>query len=360
MPRDTLVIRIKLFGVTLLLCSALADRASACALCIGFPEKTAADYLIESHCVILARPDQANSFAYAPRETLKGTFDGGEIDLLVDTVTRRVLQADSSCSTLLVQQNRGGDWRHLGVVSSDFEAVARRILLVAATWNGDEGRSARTQFFLPLFGHKQQRIRELAYLELGRSPYSVIRQLGRVADRTDYASILEQRQYIEWRSLAILLLAQSEDPQDKKRISESFRTAVRFGSTTNLAAWTAAAVEVEGTSAIDFIEENYFRHAARKPEELKAVMIALSMVGAEGDPELQNRIVRSYRELLRNAPTVAPHVAATLRLWDRVELTEELTNILTNGTELSLSDERLMRCYLYGTAKSKELRLVDD
>lgn len=105
-------------------------------------------------------------------------------------------------------------------------------------------------------------------MELGRAPYSFVKRIARSASRQDFADMLEDRRYLEWRSLAILLLAQSDDP--------------------------------------------YFRSSDRSAEERREVLSALSMLGAEADRELQNRIVKSYGVLIERVPAFAASVAEDL------------------------------------------------
>jgi len=66
----------------------LPSSLAACALCIGFPEKTVADQLLAFHCALLARNTAENAFSYSPVLELKGEYDGSEIELLGDSRTR--------------------------------------------------------------------------------------------------------------------------------------------------------------------------------------------------------------------------------------------------------------------------------
>ena len=148
----------------------LPVQSFACLLCIGFPEQTDTDFLMDGHCVILARSSDENPFTYTPRKVLKGTFDGAEINLLVDSMTRRILAANPEKAVVLAQQKAGGEWRNLGIVSSVYLSVVRRILVLGETWRGEDGAQRRWEFFVPLFGHDDPSIRQLAYLELSRQP----------------------------------------------------------------------------------------------------------------------------------------------------------------------------------------------
>ena len=289
-----------------------------------------------------------------------GQYDGTEIDLLVDSKTRRILRADPDRWVILVQDTRGGPWRSLGIVSKPYVSVARRIVLLLS----DSGRRAtaqeRWEFFLPLFGHRDARIQQLAYLEMGRAPYRVIKQLGRAASRHDWMPMLNDRRYLQWRSLAILLLAQSEKPQDKERILDAFQSAHRFGLTTNLAAWAAAAIEVDCGSTISFIEDKYFRRAKSSVEELDAVITALSMHGSQQDAERQDLIVASYRVLLEHHPHRAPQVADDLYAWKRSELVDVLAAIRECDTSFVTAGKHSITRYLRSVESLKESTLASE
>ena len=298
----------------------------ACTICVGLPEKSDADYLIESHCVILAREDANQPFTFAPVKVLKGEFDGREIDLLVDSLTRRRLAADEARKVVLVRHESGA-WRSLGIASAEFEVVVERILLHSPAWQGETGRARRVEFFVPMFGRADPQINRLAYLEMGRAPYRVIRRLGRVAPRAQYAAMLKDRKYIEWRPLAILLLAQNENPDDAKYIRESLESAQQFQLTTNLAAWASAAIEIEGVKAVAYIEKHYCCRSDRTPEELREVVKSLSLHGTEDAGELRERIVAAYRVMLKAHPTMAPGVAGDMNAWNRADLADLLQTI---------------------------------
>ena len=329
----------------------LSKCAIGCTLCINFPEKTDVDFLADSNCVILARPTMEDPFTYSPTETLKGSFDGNEIGLLVDSMTRRVLAAESNRSVLLYQEFANGDWKSLGVVSDQYLPMVRRILVLSKRWSGEAGRTQRWQFFLPWFGHDDPRIRQLAYLELGRAPYSALKRLGKVAPRDAYTDMLADPKYLKWKSLAILLLGQSEDPNDKQTIRDAFSAAQRLAVTTNLAAWTAAVIEVDGDVALNAIEDHYFGNAARSVEETDAIFQALSMHGSNDDG-MEDTIVQLYRRTLRAHPEYAPRVAEDLMAWERFELKTELNQSLL-GNAFREEERRSIRRYLRAAAEEK-------
>jgi hypothetical protein len=175
------------------------------------------------------------------------------------------------------------------------------------------------EFFLQFWGHEDRRIFELAYLELARARYDTIKRLGRLVPREQLEPMLRSPSYGQWRPLAILMLAQTEERHDKEYITRSFRTAERFRVTKDVAAWAAASIEVEGAGAVAFIERRYFRRPDRNQEELVEIVKAMSMHGSEGRTDLRDRIVAAYTVLLDIHPRMSEHVAQDLKAWKRTQ-----------------------------------------
>lgn len=327
------LLRIATCGLAMVLAIVSASQTVACVICIGFPSRTEADVLINSHCLMLVRADPNDPFQYAPGMVLKGTYDGSKFDLLVDSATQRTLDAHPESQVLLVQESANGPWRSLGCLNKPLESLVRRILTVCPTWTGSQGIKERIEFFVSLIESDDPRIRELAYLELGRAPYTTVRQLGRALSRRAYEPMLQERRYLEWRGLAILLLAQSQSDADRQRIMDSFRSAERNAVVTNLAAWTAAAIEIDSPTTFEYIEEEYFRCKDHSHEELQAIFRAISMHGSREEPELRKRVIVCYGRLLESYPEFAPEVAEDLHTWKRSELSDTLVRIVQQRRE---------------------------
>jgi hypothetical protein len=297
----------------------------ACPVCIAYPQKSAADVLIESPCIVFAREDPDRPLSYAAVEVLKGSADSTPIDLFVDSRTRRMLATYPDRVVVLARDGKDGGWRNLGIADATYAAIVRRIAVFAPRWQGPEGNQRRVEFFLQFFGHENRLIFELAYLELARASYDTIKRLGHVVPREQIEPVLRSRSYVQWRGLAILMLAQTGEPNDEQYIVRSFRLAERFGLTKDLAAWATAAIELEGAEAVSFVERRYFRQPDRKQEELVEVVKALSLHGTEGRTDLRDQIVVSYAALLDIHPQMSEYVAKDLAAWKRTELSQRLS-----------------------------------
>ena len=158
---------------------------------------------------------------------------------------------------------------------------------------------------------------------------------------------MSQREYFQWRPLAILLLAQDPTDQDREFIESSFENSQKFSLTTNLAAWATAHVEINGAQAVQQIEEEYFGDSSRSVKEIRAVVIALSVQGNNGHTDLRDRIVTSYGVALQNHPQVAGLIASDLIDWRKNVYCEQMIKIIKNPElELDAMEIRAIQLYL--------------
>ena len=329
------------------------SAAPACQICIPFPKKSAADFLIEADAAVLAREDPERPFHYAPVEILKGRLDGEKIELFLDSTTRRGLAANPERSVVLVKSKDGASdsWRRIGVADEDLGPVVRSVLKASVAW--EKKPEERTAFFAKRLGHENDQVRALAHLEIARAPYHVIRDCAGALSREEIRAFLKNYQYVEWHALYILLLAQSEHPDDRKLIENSFDASARYQSTLRLAAWATAMVEIHEEAAIVEVEKRYFRNASRKPEELKAVIQALSVQGTNGHTHLRERIVESYGVLLQHHPAMVPQIFGDLEAWKRPEFAGEVSSFLAGNPQgLDFKTMLRLRAYAKNARKS--------
>jgi hypothetical protein len=310
-----------------LLTALLVQVASACQVCIPMPVKTLADRLLQADALVLAREDPQRPFHYAVVETLKGDPGEAAIDAFLPSVDRRILAQFPQRHMLLARARPGGGWSALGIADGDYERVVRRVLEHADTWTpGETDNRQRLAEFVPLLGHTDTRLHETAYLEIARAPFSEIRRIATEVPVETVRGMLDQPRYLQWRSLAILMLAHSEHPVDRERIRTTFADKQRLGSTFNLAAWATAYLVIEGVSGLEPIRLWYLERAERSREELREIVKALSMV-AGTEITLREPVAAAYRVLLGTHPSLAPDVTRDLIAWRRWDFAAQLQGI---------------------------------
>jgi len=304
-----------------------AGAAGACQICIPLPERTLADRLLDSDAVVLAREDASRPFHYQAVETLFGEAGDAPIDLFLHSQARRMLAANPQRAMVLTHSPRDGSWSTLGFTTPEFERVLRGVLAQVGRWRPREtDNGERLDWFAPLLGHPDKRLHELAYLEIGRAPYAEIRRLApRIAAET-LEEMLDAPKYHEWRSLAILLLGESDQEHDQARVRKTIADKARLRSTANLSAWATALVALDGAAGIDQLASLYASDPGRSREELDAVVQALS-VQANARPDLRGSVAAVYRLILEHQPAMAPAMVHDLIAWRRWDFAERIRAI---------------------------------
>ena len=107
------------------------------------------------------------------------------------------------------------------------------------------------------------------------------------------------------------------------RLRKAFNDKQGFGGALNLPAWAIAYIAVDGANAVAEIERLYLSRPDRSPEELSAVLKALS-THANDDHGLRNRIASAYRTLLEVHPEHADEIARDLITWRRWDFVDQV------------------------------------
>ena len=301
---------------------AMASGLHACQGCYEIPKISAADDLLSADRVVLARENPERPFHLKAVEVLKGEATGPEINLFLDSSTRRLLTLYPERKVVCVYRHEGPEvgWKRIGVSNAEFDALVREVLCRVDGWKEDPAERAR--YFSGFLGREDDQIRSLAHLEVARAPYDQIRDFGGVLPREKIHAFLGNFRYMEWHALYILLLAQSDHEADHEWIAQKVRSAAEFGLPNQFAAWATAWIEVGNEEALEFLEQQYLGNPERSGDEMKALIAALSVHGNRGHVQLRDRIVEAYREILDSHPDLAPLMVADLTTWERWDLAE--------------------------------------
>jgi hypothetical protein len=318
--------RVWLTGLVLL-AYLLVRTADACQVCIPMPVKTLADRLLEADTLVLAREDPERPFHFVTVEVLKGDPGNTPIDAFLPSMDRRILARYPQRHMLLARAKPGSSWSALGITDAGYEAFVRRIIGYAGTWKPMESNNPqRLAEFAPLLGNADSRLHETAYLEIARAPYTEIRRIASEVPIETVRGMLDDPRYLEWRSLAILMLAESELPADRTRIRRTMNDKQRIGTTFNLGAWATAYLAIQGESGLEDIRQWYLARPDRSREELREIVKALS-VHAAADAALREPVAEAYGRLLEVHPSLASDVTHDLIAWRRWDFAERIREI---------------------------------
>ncbi len=167
-----------------------ADAVGACQICAPFPQTTLADILTESEGIVMVREDSERPYIFTPIEVLKGAIEGDQIKAFVDSISRRKLKQNPDDLAVLVRKSPEEDWSYRSYASIESQAFIRAIVEQSTQWNGLRGSDRRVAFFTDYLTDDNPLIREQAYLEVGRAPYSVIKTIAEEVPRDQFLALI--------------------------------------------------------------------------------------------------------------------------------------------------------------------------
>lgn len=308
---------------------ALPRPGEACQICIPYPKASLADHLLDAEVVVLARENPEHPFSFRATETLHGLPPSdGDIDLFIDSHTRRILKVRPESAIVLARKSTSpGEtkWTRLGEADAALLPVIREVLSRAPAWR--ENPRLRFDYFAERLGHEDADLRTLARLEVASAPYRDIRTLGDAIPREELREFLTQVRYLEWHPLYILLLANGATAEDREKIRARLQSAATHGTTLNLGAWATAFLEIDREIALDYLEEHYLDNPDRDPKEIAEVVKALGVHGNTQNTVPRERLITAFARLLQTHPDQAPAVVARLKAWKRGDLGDQIGQI---------------------------------
>jgi hypothetical protein len=319
----------------------------ACQICLPVPTTSTVERLFDAELVVLAQEDSQNPSSLRTLEVLKGEPAVHEIDLFLDNPSLRTLALNSQRKIICAYHADAsvGRWMRVGTADGVFGPLVREILERAPEWQANPKK--RLDFFANYLGHNNAQARNLAHLEFARAPYEEIKRYAGVLPAEELRTSLKNFRLYQWHALYILLLAQSGEEQDRDLIVGKVHAAEKTATPLQLAAWSTAWVEIEEESALDFLETRYLGHPGRTIEELQAVVLALSVHGANSPSSLRDRIVDGYRMVLANYPQLALRIVTDLVEWNQWGLAPAVAPIVgAPPPELDRAALLQLRAYL--------------
>ena len=324
----------------------------ACTICVPYPERTLADRLRGYDDILFAREVANSPYLFEQIEIIRGTGVSAPIRIFCDSSTRRKLQFIPDSAVVVARISEADEWQIISFADSLYQPFIRTIVEHSSSWADAAGNLARVHYFANYLTSEHRLIQEQAYLEVGRAPYSTIKTLAPAISTERIYEFLGNFRFIEWHSLYILLLGQSQKPEDRAYIRKQVESAVRFGTTTNLAAWLTAFIETHPETGIAEIETWYLSNPGRSNEELDQVMTSMSVLGSQPPVadlplfRLRDRIVKSYATLLKHHPAMAGRVARDLSMWQVRAHEERLRAIQEEKALFDPADLYLIDYYL--------------
>jgi len=325
--------------------------AQACQICLPYPEKTLADRLLVHDEIVFAREAPDTPYFFYQVEAIKGSGVTKPFKLFCDSSTRRKLQIIPN-SAVVLARSPNDNWQLVTFADPDFLLFIRSIVSTGEDWSDLSNNKKRLHFFSKLLHSEDPRIQEQAYMEVGRAPYSTIKDLAAEVPRKQIYDLLLNYRLIEWQNLYILMLGQKREIEDLAYIRDKVESAARYGSTLNLAAWVTAFIESHPDGGIEEIERIYFMSRNRTNEELVQIMTSISLLGSQTTAsgvinfKRRSKIIGSYAKLLENYPKMVGYVARDLSAWRVQAYVDQISEIRETPELLDVSSTHLVDYYL--------------
>ena len=289
--------------------------AAACPLCMGWGQPSTAQRFVSAPQAVLAVPTEDAS-RFRVIQVIKGewpadgTVEGG--------YPRSGPPSGDAAPTnakplLVVRDDPLPAWIILGAIDTA-EADWLRALGAgkrAADRNPEEWR-AQVALVLPHLRDPEPLAADLSYSELAAAPYAALRTAKPQLDAAAIRQLLADPQLAARHPLCLLLLGICGNARDADVLERRLQAAWDSGDTVNLGCMLAADLELRGPERVAWVESSYLADPKRSPLQIKAALLALSVLGNTNGAIPRERVIQSYRVFMKEHPEIAGYVAPDL------------------------------------------------
>ncbi len=342
------------FAPALILAQLFTAPAIACSFHVNLPDLSVGDRIIQASHIVLAREDQDKPFTFDPVISLKGDAENLEIPLLVDSVTRKRLAANSGDFVLISKSAVDDEWRRLAYVRNQDRELFEDMVTAARNWVESQDASSRFDFFATLHDHPQATLRKIALTELDKIPYQHLRTMPVRLSAADINSKLNSRYEIPWVPIRILMLGILGDEASRAIIRKAIAYIENSGFQNNLGAWATAYIEVDGAEAVDQLTQKFLLNGATKPKSVEELLTAFSLHGSADNPELKLAIDAGLEQMVAASPQMAVSIARIFGAQQDYSKSDLLLKTMNSGALRTPSELLVVASYLSLAQKSQQ------
>jgi hypothetical protein len=284
--------------------------AAACPVCFRGMGLTTAQQLTSAKRAVLAVP-AADGEQLEVIAVIKGCGAAEETIAAADLVDATSLRATRPL--LMLQSPFSAMWLSAGSVGSDYTDWLQRLAAATPGSNASDAQwREHVAFLLPYLDSPEPLVAAVAYSELARAPYAVLRTLEPHLDAAKLTRWIDDP--IRQR-LYTLLLGIAGSAQDAEGLEQRLDAAWKSNNASNLAALLAADLELRGPARVRWIEKRYLIDRSRTLPEIQAALLALSVQGAADTAVPRARVIEAYRLFMKARKPMAGFVAPDLAAW---------------------------------------------
>lgn len=331
------------FSTSVAVFSLVPSRVTACAFDMVKPERTQIDWILDAETLVLARSEETNPFVFAVERVIFGEEERPPIDQLVDGITRRKLAANSSDAVLFAYLSETG-WHRVAFVDNSFRDVLNTALEHRSSWQTGIPQS-RLDFITSLQDSSVPSHRRIVIGELDKVPYRDLQKFDlRISDHEVLAELWSQTGY-PYQAIGALLLGLSGTQAARDEVHSYISRVVDWPQANNLGAFSAALIELDGVSGVEWLAEAMLLDPKQPLEKVEQIVMALSVHYGLADPQLEATIQKVIQTLVSQRAEAGAAVARqfTLRAdWSQSAVLEPLVR----ERQVALSDLLTISVYL--------------
>lgn len=322
-----------------------AGGALACAICFNGRITPVGQRIDAADAVVLAMPAGASGL-FSVTRTVKGTVPAGT--LLSDVAAGPKVPALATGTQFLLRNRLSHNWVNLGAIGVGEADWLRKFAALGveagsagpAVWPrtaettgelDDAAWMARLALVVPHLESSEPLSAEIAYGEISRAPYRLMRSTAGMLDAGRIAGWLDDPALVARQPAYTLLLGIAGGPRAEEAIGQRLAAAAAAHNAKNLSALIAADLELHGPARLAWVEQTYFADTGRTLPEIEAALLALSVQGTADAAIPRQDVIAAYRAFIRLRQPMAAFVAQDLGDWGYWDASADYIEILKSG-----------------------------
>lgn len=295
--------------------------AVACPICVPTAGPSLTQTLGRADAVLLATQDGAE---LRVRAMVKGAAPAALAAVRLDPVP-------DGWAHVVVREAGATPWRSIGTVPEGQADWLQRLVQSAAEPPENSAQwQAHLALLQPALEHRSSLMAAIAYDGIARAPYAEMRALKPRLDAQQLMRWLDDPALGARTGLYTLLLGIAGGSQASARIDRQLARAAREGDTSDLSARLVADLEMR-PARMRWIESTYLQNARRSLPEVRAALLALSVLGLADGAVPRTRVVQAYRAFIRSGHPLAGYAAPDLVAWKDESAAPEYVALLKSG-----------------------------
>ncbi|NGO51072.1 hypothetical protein G6N73_07735 [Mesorhizobium camelthorni] len=338
------------------------DEGQACAICFSGTVITPGQKLDSADEAVLAVP-LADRSGFRVIEIVKGevpaneaiaesavSLDVPKLATFLDggsAVTK--LSTTGHGKPLLLFRNRMSEtWTGIGVIGEQYAGWLRQLAATKHDGDGlpvklwpskvmgwspltDAQWQERARIVLPYLDADELLAAEIAYGELQRTPYRIMRGLKPQLEAAKIRFWIDDPKQLSRLPVHTLLLGIAGDENDAAELEKRIDQALLAQDTANLSAMLAADLELRGPSRLSWLHATFFADRRRTLPEIDAALLALSVQGEADAAVPRGQVIEAYRSFIRARKPMAGFVAMELANWEAWDATADYVDIIRSN-----------------------------